>query len=253
MRIIDGNNMLHRSTEATGFGIHPVRQVYTRLCSPPETTIIVWDGPYANQRRKEIYPPYKANRRPKEESKMAFFDIAKGVLRFTPCIQIECVGWEADDVIGTLIERYHNTHSLTIETNDGDYWQHKDKCHLPLVSKKWHQFSAEDCILYKSLVGDSKDGIPGVQGFGEVSWLRLSPHAKSLLRVAIKTDNYTTFLSIEDWPPKVKRTEESFESLKTYWKLNKYWTVPDKEIDDVVYAGKLNIPAAEIFLENYLI
>ena len=122
-----------------------------------------------------------------------------------------------------------------------------------MVSQKWHSFTAEDCLLYKSLVGDTKDGIPGVQGFGEISWLRLTPHAKSLLRVAIKTDNYSTFLSIEDWPPKIKRTQECFESLKLYWKLNKYWTVPDKEIDDVVYTGKLNIPAAEIFLENYLI
>lgn len=253
MRLIDGNNLLHRSLEVSGYGIHPVRSLYTRFCSPPETTIIVWDGPYANKRRKEIYPAYKADRKPKEESKLAFFDVAKGVLRFTPCIQIECVGWEADDIIGTLIERYHRDHVLTVETNDGDYWQHKDKCVLPLISKKWRGFTAEDSILHKCLVGDLKDGIPGIKGFGTKSWELLSPEAKAYLRVAIKTNNYSTFLSLEDWPPKIKRTQEVFDTLCLYWKLKKYWVVPDKEIDDVVFCGKLNLNAAEIYMESYLI
>jgi 5'-3' exonuclease, N-terminal resolvase-like domain len=253
MRLIDGNNLLHRSLEVQGYGIHPVRKLYSEFCSPRDTTIIVWDGPYANKRRKEIYEGYKDNRRPKEESKMAFFDVAKGVLRFTPVIQVECVGWEADDVIGTLIDRYHGKHKLIVETNDGDYWQHKDKCVLPLVSKKWHGFSAQDSILNKCLVGDRKDGIPGIKGFGEKSWEMLSPHSRSLLRAAIKTNNFYNFEAVPDWPPKVQRTPEMFELLKLYWKLKEYWPVPHKEIDDVVFSGKLNIPAAEIFMEGYLI
>lgn len=253
MKLIDGNNMLHRSLEVTGYGIHPVRKLFSEFIAPRETTIIVWDGPYATKRRKEIYPDYKANRRPKEESKMAFFDVAKGVLRFTPCLQVECHGWEADDVIGTLIHRYRDKHQITVESNDGDYWQHKDYCRLPMVSKVWKDFSAEDSLLYKSLVGDRKDGLPGLTGFGAKSWEYLSASSRSLLRVAIKTDSYSTFLSIPDWPPKVKQTPEDFELLKIYWRLKKYWPVPDKEIDDVVFSGKLNLNAAEIFMQGYLI
>lgn len=245
--------MLHRSVEGHSYGVHPVRKLYTDLCSPPDTTIIVWDGPYANKRRKEIYPEYKANRRSKEESKMMFFDISKAVLRFTPCIQIECEGWEADDVIGTLINRWYAKYRLVVESNDGDYWQHKDKCLLPMVSKKWHHFSAEDTILYKALVGDGKDNIPGIRGFGPKAWEMLTSRARKDLRAAIKANNFYNFEAVGDWPAKVPRTREVFEALCLYWKLNKYWEVPLKEIDDVTFIGKQNLQAAELFMENYLI
>lgn len=252
MRIIDGNNLLHRIAESAR-GIHPVRFLYTRFVSLPETTLIVWDGPYANKRRQEIFPGYKQNRRPKEESQYRFFDIAKGVLRFTPAIQIECPGWEADDVIGTLVEKYHQGRNLIVETNDGDYWQHSEKCLLPLVSKKWHVFTAEECILYKSMVGDSKDGIPGLKGFGKLSWAYFNEEAKLKIIQAIHEDDFSLLLTVTCWPKRVKVTEELFEELKLYYKLNKYWEVPAKEIDDVLFAGKLNIDAAEIFMGKFMI
>lgn len=253
MLLVDGNNLLHRVADRVGFGIHPVREVYTRFCSPPETTIIVWDGPYANKRRQAIYPGYKSKRRPKEESKYKFFEIAKGVLRFAPIIQVEIEGWEADDIIGTMVNRWHTKYPITVETNDGDYWQHSDKCRLPLFTKKWHGLTPEDCLLYKSLVGDSKDDIPGVKGFGAKSWDYFSIAARQRLRAAMKTNDYSLFLTIEGWPPKIRRTQELFDSLQLYWKLNKYWEVPEKEIDDSMFVGKRNIEAAEIFMQGYMI
>lgn len=256
LRIIDGNNLLHREAhERVGYGVHPVRAVFARFCSPPETTVIVWDGPYANERRKKIYPKYKANRRPKEESKYEFFDMAKGVLRFTPIIQMELEGWEADDVIGSLIDRFHKSHQLIVETTDGDYWQHKDKCLLPLVSKKWHSFSAEDCLLYKALVGESKDNVSGIVGFGEISWAKLNREAKDKLIKAVKTDDFSLFCTIEGWPPKVAAANKAstFNELKLCWKLNESWQVSEAEIDAVLKPGTLNIAAAEIFMEGFLI
>lgn len=254
MLIIDGNNLLHRlAIDRVGYGVHPVRQLYNRLCSPADTTVVVWDGPSANKRRKDLFKGYKANRRPKEESKYQFFDIAKGVLRFTPCIQVEIPGWEADDVIGTLINRYHESHNITVETNDGDYWQHKDKCHLPLISKKWHSFTAEDCVLYKTLVGDAKDGIPGLKGFGEKSWLMMPRVAKDRLLEAIRSRDYELFVTIEGWPSRVKIGENSFQEILLYWELNSCWSVPTDEIDSCLKPGKSNLMAAEIFMEKFLI
>lgn len=252
MRIIDGNNLMHREADRVGRGVHPVREVYNRFLAPPETTIIVWDGPYANKRRQEVFPEYKANRRPKEESKYKFFEIAKGVLQFTPVIQIEIPGWEADDVIGTLINRYHKDHRLTVETNDGDYWQHKDKCYLPLVSKKWKGMSADECLLYKAMVGEGKDNLKGMKGFGEVAWKKLSDEAKKRLIYACKTKDQDTFFRLESLAPKVQ-TLENFGLMCMCWDLNKCWVVPEEEIDKHVKAGKSNPQAAEIFLEGYLI
>ena len=258
MRIIDGNNLLHRlATERVGFGVHPVRQLFNRLCNPQETTIIVWDGPYANKRRKEIYPKYKQNRRPKEESKMAFFDVAKGILTFTPTIQMELVGWESDDVIGTLVRRFHTQHSITVETNDGDFWQLSDKCLLPLVSKKWHKFTPDSCLLFKALVGESKDNVTGVKGFGAKAWEYLEPERQRELILALKTDDYQLFVPHYDkFSGAVQKNYtplELWEEIKLCWRLNSFWDVPNDEIDSAMKVGKQNYAAAEIYMEQFLI
>ena len=252
MRIVDGNNLLHRVADGVGYGVHPVREVYSRFCSPPETTIIVWDGPYSKKRRQEIFPEYKSNRRPKEESKFQFFEIAKGVLRFTPVIQIEIPGWEADDIIGTLINKYHKKNNLVVETNDGDYWQHKDKCLLPLVTKKWHGMSADECLLYKSTVGESKGEGTGIKGFGIKAWEALNDETKRGMILAAKLEDQDRFFTLTDLPKKF-RTTEAFGQMCLCWKLKSYWTVPEEEIDKHIQQGRLSIPAAEIFMEKFLI
>lgn len=253
MRIVDGNNLLHRIADGVGYGIHPVRQAFTRFCSPPETTILVWDGPYANKRRQEVYPGYKSKRRPPEESKHKFFELAKGVLRLTPTIQVEIPGWEADDIIGTLVNRWHKDHQIVVETNDGDYWQHSDKCHLPLVSKKWHPLTPDECLLYKSLVGDSKDDIPGLKGFGDKSWESLSKEDRQTIVRAVRGGNSQLLFATDSWPSKVKRHRGTLDEIQLFWKLNHYWDVPVEEIDKHMFHGKQNIAAAEIFMEGYLI
>lgn len=251
MRIVDGNNLLHRVAEHGGGGIHPVREVYNRFYSPPETTIIVWDGPYANKRRQAVFPEYKATRRPKEESKYAFFDLVKGVLNFTPVIQVEIPGWEADDIVGTLINRFHPK-EMVVETNDGDYWQHKDKCKLPLVTKRWHKMSADECLLYKATVGESKDNLKGMKGFGDGGWNKLTLEAKQQLILACKLEDQDRFFKLEEIPKKL-RTMENFGLMCMCWNLNSYWPVPEKEIDDHMKVGKSNPAAAEIFLGKYML
>lgn len=258
MRIIDGNNFIHRlAVERVGFGVHPVRQLFNRLCNPPETTIIVWDGPYANKRRKEIYPKYKATRRPKEESKIEFFNMAKGIVHFTPVIQVEIVGWESDDIIGTFVKRFHGDHDITVESNDGDFWQLSTKCHLPLVSKKWHFHTEDSCLLFKSLVGEAKDNVTGVKGFGMKSWEMMPENTRQKLVYQIKRQDYQAFAEIYDeFPPAVRKKyniKELWDEINLCWKLNSFWDVPTEEIDANMRVGKVNFAAAEIYMENFLI
>lgn len=254
MKIIDGNNMLHREADVVGRGIHPVRHIFNKYCAPNETTIIVWDGAFGNNQRKGIYPDYKANRRPKEESKYKFFDMAKGVLQFTPVILIECPDWEADDVIGTLINQLHTKHKITVETNDGDYWQHNKMCYLPMIATKWHWLSPEELILWKATVGDQKDGIPGIKGFGAKSFKNLTNREKLTLIAAIKSGAYNEFEKIaKKWPKRITIDPKVFAEVQLYYKLNKYWEVPQKDIDNGTKLGKLNIAAANIFMEKFLI
>ena len=255
MKIIDGNNMLHREADIIGRGIHPVRYIYSRYSVLQETTIIVWDGIHGNRRRREIFPDYKAQRKTRQESQRELFDLAKAVLRYTPLIHIESYGWEADDVIGTLCQKLHRDHPLTVESNDGDYWQFSDMANLPMVSKKWHKWSPQDLVLYKSMVGDRKDGIPGLMGFGDKAFNSLTPHQRSEIKQAINNNEFHRFASAsyENWPKRVAKDLDTFKLLCLYHKLNSYWTVPDEEIDKGTFRGELNVPAAEIFMGKFLI
>ncbi len=255
MKIIDGNNMLHREADIIGRGIHTVRYVYSRYSVAQETTIIVWDGANGNKRRKEIFPGYKAKRKPRQESQIEIFNIAKAVLNYTPIIQVECYGWEADDVIGTLCKKLHHQHALTVESNDGDYWQFSQMAELPMVSTKWHKWSPQDLILYKAMVGDRKDGIPGLYGYGDKAFNDLGPNQRNSIRVAINEGNYDKWLEAThtNWPHRVAKGQQAFEEVCLYHKLNSYWTVPEEEINAGTRSGQLNVPAAEIFMQELMI
>lgn len=256
MLVIDANNYLHRVTENRfGGGIHPVREAYNRFLIPQnDTVIVVWDGPSSNKARKDFFPEYKANRPPKEESKLQFFELAKVAIGFTGVIQIEVPGYEADDVIATIINKYYQTHKLIIESNDGDYWQHKDKCELPLISKKWENFTADQCLLYKSIVGDRKDNIPGLKGFGTTSWDKLSQEGRQNLIASVKLNDYERFLDTSvEFPKRVKGNLETFEQLCLYWKCNHWIKVPESLIDENTTVGRNNPEAAEHFLRKYMI
>ena len=247
--------MLHREVDSSvGRGIHPVRSIYSKYCNPRDpVTIIVWDGPYANSRRKKLYPEYKANRRDKAESKIEFFNIAKAVLKFAPVMTIEIEGWEADDIVGTLVDRYYKDHNITVESNDGDYWQHSEKCKLPLISKKWKGMSAEDCLLCKALVGDGKDNIKGLKGFGTGKWEHLNPENRQKIIKAIKEKDYDSFHQALSWTKAVKVNSSTFEEVCRDYHLNEWWAVPHQDIDDNLFVGKQNIQAAEIFMERFMI
>lgn len=247
--------MLHREAESVGRGIHPVRHIYNKYCVLSETTIIVWDGKYGNKRRKDLFPDYKGNRKPREESTHEMFDLAKAVLRFTPTILIECPTWEADDVIGTLSKKLYKTNKITIETNDGDFWQLQHMAKLPMIAAKWHPFSPGMLILYKSIVGDGKDNIPGVRGVGPKIFNSMSKADCVKILKAIENKDYNAFREAVDptWPKRISRDFQTFDNICLYHKLNKFMTVPDKDIDEGTTRGKLNIVAAEHFMRNYLI
>jgi len=255
MKIIDGNNMLHREMDQIGRGIHPVRSAFSKFTVPRETTIIVWDGAHGNQRRKDIFEGYKAKRPKRTESQYEFFNMVKAVLRYTPTILIECEGWEADDVIGTLCHKFHKDHEIRVESNDGDYWQFSEMAYLPMVSTKWHKWKPWELVLYKATVGDGKDNIPGIRGFGDKAFNRLTPAQRKLLSEAAMENDFSKFrAAVEDnWPNKVPKHIDTFEAMCLCHKLNSYWTVPDDEIDAGTFSGKLDIPAAEIFMGEFLI
>ncbi|MCH7882825.1 hypothetical protein IIA95_00160 [Patescibacteria group bacterium] len=134
--------------------------------------------------RHIAYEKYKAKRPKVEEELISQFDRSREILKFFHIPVYEKAGFEADDVIGTVVEKNKKEKNIDIMIASGDLDT------LQLVSGKKVQVytlrkGSEEAIYdekavldrfgfgpellpdFKGLQGDPSDNIPGVRGIGE--------------------------------------------------------------------------------------
>ena len=133
--------------------------------------------------RHERYDAYKAGRRPMPPELHEQLEPLKDLLRAYGCSVIECPGFEADDILGTLSASTPEGDLCFIATGDRDALQLiRKNVHVLLTTTKMGQtqtsdygetelktqygLTPEEMIELKALQGDSSDNIPGVAGIG---------------------------------------------------------------------------------------
>jgi DNA polymerase-1 len=179
----------------------------------PTRVILVFDGEAGSANRKYLYPEYKANREHtrimnrklfsdrsvEDESKYNQITRLISYLSYLPLHTISIDNLEADDIIGYLTimsTKEHEDGEVYIMSSDNDYMQlinHQVKLYSPTKKKifnvddvlKTYGVHPNNFILYKALVGDASDNIPGVNGVGEKNVSKLfeflsNPEEKSL-------------------------------------------------------------------------
>jgi DNA polymerase-1 len=141
----------------------------------PENVVFVWDTP-AKGFRHQIFPQYKANRTAPPEDLGVQIQNSKRVIEVFGIFQIEKDGFEADDIIATIIAK-HPDKKFVIVTGDKDLMQLVGPqvwC-LDTMKNKWtNQHGAfekfgvtpEQIRWVQALSGDSVDNIPGAPGIG---------------------------------------------------------------------------------------
>ena len=149
----------------------------------PEAVAIAFDVK-APTFRHEMYSEYKGNRKGMPEELAQQMPVLKDLLKAMGYRLIECAGWEADDIIGTLAKNCKDGDFCYIATGDRDSLQLVDeKVNVLLAAPK---AGKTETIVYdiariiedkgvepiklidvKALMGDTSDNIPGVQGIGE--------------------------------------------------------------------------------------
>ncbi len=135
--------------------------------------------------RHEKYPEYKAGRHATPPELLSQFAPLKAWLRAMGYSVIECEGYEADDILGTLAELSEQSgNECVIATGDKDSLQLiSDNVRVVLSTTKaggpeitnydkaalFEKYGLTPCemIELKALMGDSSDNIPGVAGVGE--------------------------------------------------------------------------------------
>lgn len=167
----------------------------------PTKVILAFDGEKGSLSRKYLYRPYKSNRdqkkitnprsfrTPEEEKGSKNDQITRLVdyLRALPVTMMVYDNLEADDVIAHLCTHIYKTYpdSYTyIVSSDQDYMQRVND-RIFLYSPIKQVLYTEDRVLaeynihplnhnvYKALVGDTSDNLPGVSGVGHKNVTKL--------------------------------------------------------------------------------
>ena len=196
--LVDGSSYLYRAFHAlppltnakgepTG-AIYGVINMLRKLLDEyhPDYVAMVFDTKEKNFRH-ELYPAYKATRPPMAEDLKLQIEPLHAIIKAMGVKLLSMKGVEADDLIGTLARRAEQMGIQTIiSTGDKDMAQLVGP-HIKLINTMNSSQLNEQQVMekfgvtprqivdYLTLVGDSSDNIPGVNGVGPktaVKWLK---------------------------------------------------------------------------------
>jgi len=240
--LIDGNSILYRSyyairnlSNSKGFATNAIYgfvQTIRKIIKEENARYIgiVFDakGPTF---RHEIYPEYKAHRKPMPDDLVPQLPVLKKLLNALHIKVLEKQGYEGDDLIGTLAKKSCKENIQTIiVTNDKDLYQLvNDSVVIYNVAKEsyFDKKSIEESLgvppsKVKDLLalwGDASDNIPGVKGVGAKT-------AKKLLKTHGSIDN------IIQHPEKIKnpRIKENIKKSKADIDISRQLVSLDTEL-----------------------
>ena len=163
----------------------------------PDYVAVAWDKPKTNIRRRlELYPEYKAGRKPAPPDFYAQVPVLHELLEAFGWPLYEMDDYEADDLMGTLaVQAAEQDIETVLITSDMDMLQlvnehvkvyalKKGLSNIELYSPESftakYGIAVEQFLDLKSLKGDSSDNIPGVPGIGEKGAVQLLQEYKTL-------------------------------------------------------------------------
>ncbi|MWV66114.1 DNA polymerase I [Helicobacter saguini] len=145
-----------------------------------------------DNKRKEIYKDYKANRSEAPADLLLQLPVAVEWLQKMGLKTLQINGYEADDCIATLSHLAQaQGFQVRIISHDKDLYQLINENVIIYDYGKKRVITAAECvekfgvsprdfITYQSIVGDSSDNIPGIKGIGAKGAVKILEHFKSL-------------------------------------------------------------------------
>lgn len=242
MNIYDGMNIIHRryQTDVSGRAARSIiMEMTTALIG--EVNIWCWEGKKSTQRRRELYPEYKGNRKPTENDLIPMVNLIRQALFFTNALQIEVYGYEADDAIASLCGSVSKTVPILIHSTDRDFAQllcsNVEATFAPKIAP-------ELVRLYKTFVGDTSDNIKGVPGFGQKSWDNAKPD--DLFDILKGSDPPAYFSTrCSDW------VKANRPMLAIMWEIVGFYQIPSDVLQISTTTGRLDAARAFAILEEF--
>lgn len=221
--LLDAHAILHRAyhalpdfTSPTGNPTGALFGVVSMLLKiieelKPDYIIACYDLPGPTYRH-EVYKEYKAGRPKTDDGLIEQINRSRDIFATFGIPIYEYPGFEADDILGTIVEQTKKIKNLqvVIASGDMDTLQLIDRSRVSVYTlkkgirdtilydekavKDRFGFGPELVADYKGLRGDPSDNIPGIKGIGEKSATELIVH----------------FGSIEEIYKKLKKNERAF-------------------------------------------
>ena len=156
----------------------------------PEYLAVAFDVKHPTFRH-EMFSEYKGTRKGMPEELKEQVPVLKEVLDAMGILRLECPGYEADDILGTLAKKGEaDGLMVSLVSGDRDLLQIADdviKVRIPKTKKTGTEIEdyytkdviekyglrPEQIIDLKGLMGDASDNIPGVPGIGEKTAVKL--------------------------------------------------------------------------------
>jgi len=173
------------------------------------THIAVCFDTHAPTERHTDFADYKANRQEAPEDLISSLPHIKAIIEGFNIPVVECDGFEADDVIGTLAwQAADKGYEVYMVTPDKDYGQLLIHPHVFIwkppafgnkeeiltaqkICEKWDIQRVEQVVDMLGLMGDASDNIPGIPGVGEKTAAKLLKLYDTLEGVLENADKIT--------------------------------------------------------------
>ena len=184
--IVDMSGLIYTKAHAYRNAPAPVEASVTSILQylnrPPfyaNRIICVFDGPNGKDRRKAIYPEYKAQRK-ESDLKETVTEVAKRtreILQHSPYIVVYENGMEADDAIAAIAEKIKG--NVLVISGDRDLYQLTSP-RTDVITFKGdllrYACTPEQFLMMKILTGDPSDNIKGIAGVGPKNAEKIVTH-----------------------------------------------------------------------------
>lgn len=194
--VLDGNSILNRAfygvkglANKKGFftnGIYGFLTMFNKIKEEtlPDAVAVAFDVKKPTFRH-EAFEGYKAKRKGMPDDLAKQLPVLKELLKYLGYAILECEGFEADDILGTLAKKCRQSgNECIIATGDRDSLQLvNEKVSVRIASTKFgkpevtlfdtekiledYKVNPQQLIDIKAIQGDTSDNIPGVPGIGQ--------------------------------------------------------------------------------------
>lgn len=210
----------------------------------PEAVIACYDLPQPTFRH-EVYEKYKANRQKGDDALYTQIESSRKIFEAL-CIPIfEKIGFEADDILGTIVERSkteHPDYRIIIASGDQDTLQLVSGDDVIVYTLKKgitdtvtyneeavharYGFGPKQLIDYKGLRGDTSDNIIGVPGVGEKT-------------ATLMIQEFGNIESMYAYIDEVKEFSKKDERLKKAGITERFFKLLLEHRDDAIFSKEL--------------